>query len=121
MRKIELLGKLLSVKIKPDCGEFVSTESEVEPEDYRLIARIVGTAEELMITIKTPNEGGDIIVTKGTVIKATIDAGGCQLKYDGLDFTSDQYASLAKIVKNEYIALFILTPIQNDLGFDEED
>jgi len=123
MKAIELVGKLKAVKIKPDCGELETAEATAIESDYKLIARIVTTGEPILVTLKTPGGSGlvDEIVTSGTVKKATIEVDGCNLKYDGLQFTQEQYATLAGMVQSNCTVLFSLAPAQGEFDFDESE
>lgn len=121
MKTIELTGKLSAVKITPECGQLETKEiSAVDQEhSYDMIAWLVQTGAEIKATISTPGPVGQrtSIETKGTVKSATIKPDGCQLKYDGFDFTPDQYKRLAEIVKGDLTTIFVIEPTQGEFEF----
>lgn len=116
MNAIEHDTKLKAVKIKPECGELEEEFAEILAADYKKIACLVSAKEEVIVTINTFDKKV-CIKTKGKIKEATIKPEGCKMKWDGLDFTSDQYKQLASIVKDDRQVTILIEPAQGEFDF----
>ena len=114
-RKLTGTGKLASVKIKPECGELDHVGLNFEAKDFQTIASHIEAKEPLRVSVAASKIK---IVTEGRIKECKIKADGAQLKYDGLNFTTEQYKDLAYLVKEEVLTDLLIESLQQT-AFDE--
>jgi len=114
-------GKIKDVKIKPECGELNFEDLHFQTPEFKKIAQLIEDKEQLQITVETLGTEKIKIVTAGKIKECTIKPDAAKLKYDGLDFTENQYAELACIVKGGLTCEMTIEPEQGELFGEKEE
>ena len=116
--KITGQGKIKDAKIKKECGELNFDGLNFLADDFKRIAQLVEDGEPLQITVETIGIDKIKIVTTGRIKECTIKPDACKLKYDGLDFTTEQYSEIAAIIKEEITCEQTIEMLQQELDFE---